>query len=88
MGLFRTAAKVGVATSVHGRVRQRQHGQWAQPSQAAPAPAAPQAAPPAPATPVAAPDMIEQLRQLGELRDSGTLTPAEFDIQKARLLAL
>jgi hypothetical protein len=32
--------------------------------------------------------MIEQLRQLGELRDSGTLTPAEFDIQKARLLAL
>jgi hypothetical protein len=34
------------------------------------------------------PDVIlEQLKQLGELRDSGVLTEDEFEAQKARLLA-
>ena len=46
------------------------------PPQAAPAP---QAAPPQP-------DMIEQLRKLGELRDAGILTDEEFAAQKARVL--
>jgi hypothetical protein len=31
-------------------------------------------------------DRIGQLRQLGELRDQGVLTEAEFEQQKARLL--
>ena len=31
--------------------------------------------------------MLEQLRQLGELRDNGVLTEAEFEAQKARILA-
>lgn len=31
--------------------------------------------------------MIEQLTKLGELRDAGVLTEAEFEVQKARILA-
>lgn len=41
---------------------------------------------PAAAAP-AAPDVADQLRKLGELRDSGILTPEEFDAKKAELLA-
>jgi Short C-terminal domain len=46
----------------------------------------------APAAPAAAPggmtdDKIEQLKKLGELRDSGILTDAEFEAQKQKLLA-
>jgi len=52
----------------------------------APPAAAPGAMPPAqPAGPT--PDAIEQLRQLGQLRDQGVLTEEEFAAQKARLLA-
>jgi hypothetical protein len=36
--------------------------------------------------PVEAPDPIGQLTQLAALRDSGALTEAEFETQKARLL--
>jgi membrane protease subunit (stomatin/prohibitin family) len=46
--------------------------------------AAPQAAAPA-AAPAAS--TIEQLKQLGELRDSGVLTPEEFEREKQKLLA-
>lgn len=98
MGLLRTAGRAAVASSVHGRVQRRQQSRWAE-AQAAPvAPAAP-AAPPqapalqAPATPTpAAPApmstdvMLAQLRQLGELRNAGVLTDAEFEAQKARIL--
>jgi hypothetical protein len=49
---------------------------------------APGAAPPAPAPAApAAGGTIEQLKQLGELRDSGVLTPAEFEREKQKLLA-
>ena len=43
MGLLKTAAKVAVATSVHGRVQRRQQSRWAAQDQAAA-----QAATPAP----------------------------------------
>jgi hypothetical protein len=48
----------------------------------------PQAAPaaPAPAPVAAAPDPVEQLTQLAALKDSGALTEAEFEAQKARIL--
>jgi Short C-terminal domain len=52
-------------------------------SQAATAPPPPATAPPVAA---AAPSTIEQLKQLGELRDSGVLTPAEFEREKQKLL--
>jgi hypothetical protein len=44
--------------------------------------------PQAPAPPAAGAegDTIEQLTQLGELRDKGVLTDAEFAAQKAKLL--
>ncbi len=108
MGLFKTAAKVAVASSVHGRVQRRQAQRWAAKDQAAAAAAA-QAAPPpdvqaappqpvvqAPPTPAAPPaepaeDAMQRkialLTQLGELRTAGVLTDAEFEAQKAVILA-
>ena len=87
MGLFRTAAKVGVASSVHGRVQRRQRARWADQHQ----PVGPQPQPATPASSSARPaadvgDKLAQLKQLGELRDSGVLTDAEFEVQKARIL--
>jgi hypothetical protein len=37
--------------------------------------------------PPTAPDPLEQLKQLGELKAQGVLTEAEFETQKARILA-
>jgi len=46
-----------------------------------------QAADEAPAAPAGGMDeKIEQLKQLGELRDSGVLTEAEFEAQKQQIL--
>jgi hypothetical protein len=58
------------------------------PSGYAPAPPPPAYAP-APAAPAApsTEDKFEQLRQLGELKTSGILTEAEFEAQKAKILA-
>ena len=47
----------------------------------------PVAAAPAPAAAPAGPSMIEQLSQLGELRDKGVLTADEFEREKQKLLA-
>ena len=52
----------------------------------------PPAAQPAPVAtaPAAAPDMAEKLQhlqQLGQLKDAGVLTDAEFEEQKTRILA-
>ena len=89
--LLRTAAHAHVASSVIGRNQRRQQQRWAQQGQAAapaaPAPAA--ASAPAPAAAPAGGDMdakIAQLKQLGELRDAGILTDAEFDAKKAQIL--
>lgn len=85
MRLLRTATHAAVASSVHGKVQRRQHQKWAAQTAAAPAPVA---APAAPATP-ATNDMsatLEQLKQLGELRDAGILTPEEFEAKKAAIL--
>jgi hypothetical protein len=73
----------GTATAVSNRVSRRQADRWAgqdvqqgqyyeDPAQSAAAPAA---------------DPIEQLKELGELRDKGVLTEEEFTAQKAKLLA-
>ena len=100
MGILKTAAKVAVASSVHGRIQRRQQQRWAAQDQAAaaaapppPAPAAPPSAapPPAPAAPPAPPtdmgDRLAQLKQLGELLSAGVLTQAEFEQQKAKILS-
>lgn len=89
MSILRTAARVGVASSVHGRVQRRQQQRWAAQDHHAATMAAP-AAPPAPAPPPPpAADMNEslaQLKQLGELRDAGILTDEEFEAKKAKIL--
>jgi hypothetical protein len=86
MGLIKTAAKVAVASSVHGRVQRRQQQRWAeQDLQAAPV-AASAAAPTS-----GAPDLETQLAliaQLNELRQAGALTDAEFDAKKAQILSI
>ena len=92
-GMARTAVVAGTATAVSNRVSRRQAGRWAQQDQAAygqPQYAEPQYAQPAAPPPAAASDpddMIDRLKKLGELRDSGVLTEAEFEAQKARILA-
>ena len=88
MSLLRTAARVGVATSVHGRVQRRQADRWARQGPVAAAPPVP-ADPPtdAPAASLDAPARLDQLRELGELRSAGVLTEAEFAAEKARVLS-
>jgi len=51
-----------------------------------PPPLQPASAHSTPAVPAPSPDVLEQLRKLGELRNAGMLTDAEFDAKKAELL--
>ena len=85
-GVARTAVIAGTATSVSNRVSRRQASRWSQ--QDAAQQQQQYAAPPPP--PPAAPstdDKLEQLKELGELKASGVLTEAEFEAQKAKILA-
>jgi Short C-terminal domain len=87
-GMARTAVIAGTATSVSNRVSRRQAGRWAaeeQQQQQYAAPPPQYQAPPPPEDDTD--DMIAQLEKLGQLRDKGILTDAEFAEQKARLLA-
>ena len=43
--------------------------------------------PPPPPTAAAQPDTLAQLKELGELKAAGVLTEAEFEAQKAKILA-
>lgn len=82
-GVARTAVIAGTATAVSNRVSRRQAERWYgddQQQQYAEEPAAPAAAAPAA-------DPLEQLKQLGELKAQGVLTDAEFEAQKAKILA-
>jgi membrane protease subunit (stomatin/prohibitin family) len=77
-GVARTAVVAGTAAGVAGRVQHRQQQRWAQQDYEQ----AQAAAPP----PAAAADPIAQLKELGELHQSGVLTDEEFAAQKAKLL--
>jgi len=86
--MARTAVVAGTATAVSNRVSRRQANRWAAQDEAAYDQSAYQQAPPPAAAPAAAEDdTLEQLKKLGELRDAGVLTEAEFQVQKERLLA-
>jgi hypothetical protein len=93
----RTAVVAGTATAVSNRVSRRQANRWNQQEEAQyyeqqqqqqpqqyyePPPQ--QYAQPAPAP---APDPIEQLQKLADLKNQGILTEAEFEAQKAKILA-
>jgi hypothetical protein len=93
--MVRTTAVVGTATAVSGRVARRQQGKWAEQDQqqaqaaAPPAYAPPAYAPPAEAAPPQGGDMddkLAQLKSLGELKQAGVLTDAEFEVQKDKIL--
>jgi hypothetical protein len=87
-GVARTAVIAGTATSVSNRVSKRQGERWAEqegpPPQAAAAPPPAATAPEAPAA--GETSMIDQLKELGELKAQGILTEEEFAAQKAKLL--
>ena len=86
-GVARTAAIAGTATAVSNRVSRRQGERWAQQEEPQQQAAAPVAAAPAPAAPAAGgQSMIDQLKELGELKEQGILTEEEFAAQKAKLL--
>ena len=82
-GVARTAVIAGTATAVSNRVSRRQAERWSQDDQPQDSGAYEQQ--PAAAAPAA--DPLEQLKQLGELKASGVLTDAEFEAQKAKILA-
>ncbi|MDZ5623047.1 SHOCT domain-containing protein [Nocardioides sp. HM23] len=88
-GVARTAVVAGTATAVSNRVSRRQAGRWAaQEQQYAPQDAQP-VPPPAPPAPAAAVDMdakLAQLKELGELKQTGVLSDDEFEQQKDRIL--
>ncbi|MDR2257250.1 MAG: SHOCT domain-containing protein [Arthrobacter sp.] len=88
MSLLRTAARASIATRVIGSTHRRQQQRWAAQDAAAAQSAVPAAAPVAPTTPApAGVSVLDQLTQLGQLRDAGVLTEAEFEAQKQRILA-
>ena len=88
-GVARTAVVAGTATAVSNRVSRRQAQRWqqqgsdpyGQPEPAYQEPAPQYAAPPPPQQ-----DMVQQLKDLAELKDQGILTEEEFAAQKARIL--
>jgi outer membrane protein OmpA-like peptidoglycan-associated protein len=88
-GIARTAAIAGTATAVSNRVSRRQQNRWAQQEDQQYAQQQTQqyaaAAPPAAAAP--ARDQMAQLKDLADLKSQGILTDAEFDAQKAKILA-
>ncbi len=99
-GVARTAVIAGTATAVSNRVSRRQGRRWAvqeqqqyesQAYEQQQAYAQQQAYVPPPTPPAAASsgeaDLMTQLRELGELKDQGVLTEAEFEAEKAKILA-
>jgi hypothetical protein len=85
--MARTAVIAGTATSVSNRVSRRQGERWAEQEQQAAiqAQSAPAQAAPAPAQ-AGASSVIDQLKELGELKAQGILTEEEFAAQKAKIL--
>jgi hypothetical protein len=83
-GMARTAVVAGTATAVSNRVSRRQSERWAQDQPAYPQEQAP---PPAAAPAASGESRIDQLKELGALREQGVLNDAEFEAEKARILS-
>ena len=85
-GVARTAVVAGTATAVSNRVSRRQAGRWAeQDQQTYSQPAYAEPAPPAPSG-GGMDDKLAQLKDLGQLKEQGVLTDAEFEAQKSLIL--
>jgi hypothetical protein len=94
-GIARTAVIAGTATAVSNRVSRRQVNRWsrqedeqyAQQQYQQPPQQQYYQQPPPPPPPAPPRDTITQLKELAELKSQGILTDAEFQAQKAKLLA-
>jgi transcription initiation factor TFIID subunit TAF12 len=88
----RTAVVAGTATAVSNRVSRRQANRWSaqedqQYQQQQAAQQQQQYAPPPPPAAAPATDTVTQLKELADLKSQGILTDAEFEAQKAKILA-
>ena len=83
----RTAVVAGTATAVSNRVSRRQANRWSDQEEQQYQQQQQQDAPPPPPAAAPAPDMVTQLKELADLRTQGILTDAEFEAQKAKILA-
>jgi hypothetical protein len=83
-GIARTAVVAGTATAVSNRVSRRQAGRWAG-KNSAQSGGGTDAQPPARAG-TDTNTKLAQLRELGQLRDSGVVDDAEFELQKSQIL--
>jgi transcription initiation factor TFIID subunit TAF12 len=96
-GVARTAVVAGTATAVSNRVSRRQANRWSaqeeqqyqaqQYQQQQYAQQQQQYAPPPPPAAGPATDTVTQLKELADLKAQGILTDAEFEAQKAKILA-
>jgi len=77
----------GTASAVGGRVRHRQEQKWARQDGQATEPEEPVDEVPQQRSAPPAKDMLEQLKELGDLKAQGVLTEDEFATQKAKILA-
>lgn len=81
-GVARTAAIAGTATAVSNRVSRRQANRWATQEE----PQQEQYEQPPQQQGMDTNTKLAQLRQLGELHNSGVLDDAEFELQKSQIL--
>jgi hypothetical protein len=81
--MARVAVVSGTATAVSNRTSRRQSQRWAAQDQQA---YQQEAAPPPAAAPAAGESRIDQLKELGALKEQGVLNDAEFEAEKARIL--
>lgn len=82
-GVARTAVIAGTATHVSNNVSRRQAQKWNAQEQSQAAEQQPVAAPS-----MSNQDQFSELKQLGELKEQGILTQAEFDAKKAQILGI
>jgi hypothetical protein len=85
--MARTAVIAGTATAVSNRVSRRQGNRWAQQDEQQYAQQQYAPPPQPPSAPGPARDQVAQLKDLADLKAQGILTDAEFEAQKAKILA-
>jgi hypothetical protein len=83
--MARTAVVAGTATAVRNRVTKRQAERWAEQEEAEQPVGRIRAEAPPPAAPAQS-STIDQLRELGQLKEQGILTEEEFTAEKAKVL--
>ncbi len=86
-GVARTAVIAGTATAVSNRVSRRQANRWARQEEEQYEQEQRYYQQPPPMAAAPARDTVAELKGLADLKSQGILTEAEFQAQKARVLA-